>query len=135
RRRSHRRAARHDRHDRVRSDRRAAGDDGGARGGARPRVSDDRRSRPDASPAAPGDDAALHASGMGPEEADAIVIATTTPADTEQVAHRLGAAARSGDVIALVGPLGAGKTAFVRGLAAGLGIDPDDVASPTFTMI
>ena len=98
-------------------------------------MSDDRRSRPDASPAAPGDDAALHASGMGPEEADAIVIATTTPEDTEQVAHRLGAAARSGDVIALVGPLGAGKTAFVRGLAAGLGIDPDDVASPTFTMI
>ena len=35
----------------------------------------------------------------------------------------------------LTGDLGAGKTAFVRGLAAGLGIDPDDVSSPTFTLI
>ena len=35
----------------------------------------------------------------------------------------------------LVGDLGAGKTAFVRGLAEGLGIPPDDVSSPTFTLI
>ena len=35
----------------------------------------------------------------------------------------------------LAGPLGAGKTAFARGLAAGLGIDPDEVSSPTFTLI
>ena len=33
------------------------------------------------------------------------------------------------------GELGAGKTAFVRGLAAGLGIEPDEVSSPTFTLI
>lgn len=37
-------------------------------------------------------------------------------------------------VVALVGPLGAGKTAFVRGLARGLGADPAQVASPTFTI-
>lgn len=37
-------------------------------------------------------------------------------------------------MIALVGPLGAGKTAFVKGLAAGLGIDPARVASPTFVV-
>ncbi len=65
----------------------------------------------------------------------AVTIVTTLPEDTEGVARRLGAAAEPGDVVALEGPLGAGKTAFVRGLATGLGIDPDDVASPTFTMV
>jgi len=38
-------------------------------------------------------------------------------------------------VILLSGDLGAGKTAFVRGLAEGLGIDPLEVSSPTFTLI
>jgi len=42
---------------------------------------------------------------------------------------------RPGTTILLSGDLGAGKTAFVKGLAAGLGIDPDDVTSPTFTLV
>ncbi len=42
--------------------------------------------------------------------------------------------AGKGLVVALVGPLGAGKTAFVKGLAEGLGIDPARVASPTFVV-
>jgi tRNA threonylcarbamoyladenosine biosynthesis protein TsaE len=42
---------------------------------------------------------------------------------------------RAGDVVLLYGELGAGKTAFVRGMARGLGADPEDVSSPTFTII
>ena len=41
----------------------------------------------------------------------------------------------AGDVLLLNGDLGAGKTAFVRGLAEGLGIPRDEVSSPTFTLI
>lgn len=51
------------------------------------------------------------------------------------VAGALAATLRAGDVVLLSGNLGAGKTAFVRGLAAGLGIDPADVSSPTFTIV
>lgn len=38
-------------------------------------------------------------------------------------------------ILSLEGPLGAGKTCFVKGLADGLGIDPDEVSSPTFTLV
>ena len=51
------------------------------------------------------------------------------------VARELAASLGPGDVVLLSGNLGAGKTAFVRGLAAGLGIDPADVSSPTFTIV
>lgn len=55
--------------------------------------------------------------------------------DTEAIARELAASLHAGDVVLLSGSLGAGKTAFVRGLAAGLGIDPHDVFSPTFTLV
>jgi tRNA threonylcarbamoyladenosine biosynthesis protein TsaE len=42
---------------------------------------------------------------------------------------------KPGDVLLVSGNLGAGKTTFVRGLAAGLGIDADQVSSPTFTLV
>ena len=51
------------------------------------------------------------------------------------VAAELAARCRGGEVIALTGLLGAGKTQFVRGLAKGLGIAERRVASPTFTLL
>ena len=53
---------------------------------------------------------------------------------TERLGERLGAAARPGDVFALWGELGAGKTVFVRGLARGLGVS-GPVSSPTFVLV
>ena len=60
---------------------------------------------------------------------------TRSEAETASVATALAATLVAGNVILLSGNLGAGKTAFVRGLAEGLGIDPEDVSSPTFTLV
>jgi len=60
---------------------------------------------------------------------------TRSEDETAGVARELAAALKAGDVILLSGNLGAGKTAFVRGLASGLGIDPGEVSSPTFTLV
>jgi tRNA threonylcarbamoyladenosine biosynthesis protein TsaE len=62
-------------------------------------------------------------------------VVTTSEAETEAVAAELAASMRGGEVVLLLGELGAGKTAFVRGLARGLGGDPEQVASPTFVML
>jgi tRNA threonylcarbamoyladenosine biosynthesis protein TsaE len=51
------------------------------------------------------------------------------------VAERLAASFRGGEVVLLSGELGAGKTAFVRGLARGLGADAGEVRSPTFVLL
>ena len=59
---------------------------------------------------------------------------THSARETEALAETLGRKAFPGAVIALYGPLGAGKTAFVRGLARGMGL-PDDIASPTFALM
>ena len=55
--------------------------------------------------------------------------------ETSDAGRDLALDLRAGDVVLLTGDLGAGKTAFVRGLAVGLGIDSQDVSSPTFTLI
>jgi tRNA threonylcarbamoyladenosine biosynthesis protein TsaE len=63
------------------------------------------------------------------------VVDTATEFETEQVGENLGRQLRPGAVVLLHGDLGAGKTAFVRGLARGVGADPEDVSSPTFTIV
>jgi tRNA threonylcarbamoyl adenosine modification protein YjeE len=60
---------------------------------------------------------------------------TTSEAETQAVAEELARSLSPGGVVLLHGELGAGKTAFVRGLAAGLGIAADEVSSPTFTIV
>jgi tRNA threonylcarbamoyladenosine biosynthesis protein TsaE len=56
-------------------------------------------------------------------------------AGTEAVAAQLARGLRGGELIALHGELGAGKTQFARGIVAGLGGDPRAVSSPTFILL
>jgi tRNA threonylcarbamoyladenosine biosynthesis protein TsaE len=60
---------------------------------------------------------------------------THSEAQTAAIGRELGSSLSAGDAVLLYGDLGAGKTAFVRGLAEGLGIEPDEVSSPTFTLV
>jgi len=60
---------------------------------------------------------------------------SASPEATRHLAARLGRLLKPGDVVALMGELGAGKTEFVRGLAAGLDVAPDTpVSSPSFVL-
>ncbi len=62
-------------------------------------------------------------------------ILTESPAETRRLGHRLAAALPIGSVVALNGPLGAGKTTLVRSIAEALGCDEALVNSPTFTIV
>lgn len=61
-------------------------------------------------------------------------IRTISPEETEAVGRKIAAKLLPGDIIAYYGDLGAGKTAFTRGLAAGLGVT-EQVTSPTYTIV
>ena len=63
-----------------------------------------------------------------------MVVLTHSPEETEALGERLAEHLRPGDVVAYFGDLGAGKTAFTRGLARGLGI-AEPVTSPTYTLV
>ena len=70
---------------------------------------------------------------MGPEPA-ALDLISHGAQHTHRLGARLGALLEPGDVLLLDGALGAGKTVFAQGVAAGLGVD-EPVTSPTFTLI
>ena len=65
-----------------------------------------------------------------------ITYVTTSDEETIRLGQRLGDLLSEGDVVALVGELGSGKTWFTKGLALGLGVSPDTiVTSPSFTLV
>ena len=70
-----------------------------------------------------------------PEQPPELTLELAGPAATAAVGEALGRLLRAGDVLALEGELGAGKTSLVRGLAAGVGVDPAAVSSPTFVRL
>jgi tRNA threonylcarbamoyladenosine biosynthesis protein TsaE len=66
----------------------------------------------------------------------ALTLSARTAEDLQAIAARLGRLLQPGDVLALIGPLGAGKTTFVQGVARGLDVPADrHVASPTFALV
>jgi tRNA threonylcarbamoyladenosine biosynthesis protein TsaE len=62
-------------------------------------------------------------------------VETCSEDETAAVGRELAGTLSAGAVLLLFGDLGAGKTAFVRGLAEGLGVSRDEVSSPTFTLV
>jgi tRNA threonylcarbamoyladenosine biosynthesis protein TsaE len=62
-------------------------------------------------------------------------VLTRSETETAALGADLGRRLTGGEAVLLTGELGAGKTAFVRGLAQGLGVDPDEIASPTFVIL
>jgi tRNA threonylcarbamoyladenosine biosynthesis protein TsaE len=64
-----------------------------------------------------------------------VKITSHTPQETEQLGSLLGSMLAKGDIIALCGELGTGKTTLVRGMARGIGLKEGEVASPSFTLV
>lgn len=62
-------------------------------------------------------------------------LTTRSEPETEDAGQEFARSLSVGAVVLLSGPLGAGKTAFVRGMARGLGSNPGDISSPTFTIL
>jgi len=60
---------------------------------------------------------------------------SNSPEQTFNFGHQLGARLAGGEILLLSGALGAGKTIFVKGICSALGIDEEDVTSPSFTLV
>lgn len=64
-----------------------------------------------------------------------LLLTSHSEQETERVGSAVGRSLGAGDVVLLFGDLGAGKTAFARGLVQGLAADPEQVSSPTFAIV
>jgi tRNA threonylcarbamoyladenosine biosynthesis protein TsaE len=60
---------------------------------------------------------------------------SAAPEETFNYGHRIGSRLAGGEILLLSGPLGAGKTILVKGICAALGIDEEEVTSPSFTLV
>jgi len=60
---------------------------------------------------------------------------SSSAGETIQIGKKIGANLSAGEILLLDGPLGAGKTVFVKGVAEALGIDPQEITSPSFTLV
>ena len=60
---------------------------------------------------------------------------SNSPEETFNLGHTVGSRLQGGEILLLSGALGAGKTIFVKGMCAGIGIDEEDVTSPSFTLV
>lgn len=60
---------------------------------------------------------------------------TRSEEETFRAGAEIGKRLAGGEILFLSGPLGAGKTALVKGIASALGLDPDEVTSPSFTLV
>jgi tRNA threonylcarbamoyladenosine biosynthesis protein TsaE len=68
-------------------------------------------------------------------ETNVCAFTTHSPEETFALAKSIGEQLKGGEIFLLSGDLGAGKTVFAKGIGAGLGIDPADVTSPSFTLV
>src|SRR5260370_6403215 len=64
-----------------------------------------------------------------------MVIESRSPHETKSWGRRVASLLEGGELLGLIGDLGAGKTCFIKGLARGLNLREEDILSPTFTMI
>ena len=63
-------------------------------------------------------------------------LSSHSPQETEELGRKIGARLHGGEVFAICGPLGSGKTHLIKGIAAGAGArDPQNVTSPTFVIV
>ena len=60
---------------------------------------------------------------------------SSSPDETFKYGHELGTRLEGGEILLLSGPLGAGKTIFVKGICSALGVDEEEVTSPSFTLV
>src|SRR5512139_4203467 len=64
-----------------------------------------------------------------------LIFSSDSPGDTLEIARALGEVLAPGDVVALTGDLGAGKTLFCKGVGEALGVSPDRIVSPSFVIV